>query len=105
MMEVGRLCIKIAGRDAGQHCVILDMQENRALIDGQVRRRQCNVFHLEPLSQKVKIAKNASHEEVVAALKKIGIVIKEKKRKEQPAGKEVQTKKKEKESKAKVVKA
>lgn len=79
MMQVGRVCLKIAGRDAGQHAVILSLDKKIALVDGQVRRRKCNVSHLEPLSQVVDIAENASHEQVVAALKGLGIDVVERK--------------------------
>ncbi len=101
--------MKLAGRDAGGRCVILKIEKNRALIDGQVRRRQCNIFHLEPLSQKIDISENASHEDVVSAFKKLGIDIKEKKKKEkkpaaQKAAEPDVEKKEKKPSKAKAVK-
>jgi len=48
--NVGRICLKIAGRDAGQKCVILDKKDDKVLIDGQTRRRYVNPEHLEPLS-------------------------------------------------------
>ena len=50
MFETGRICIKIAGRDAGNICIVIDkIDENYVLIDGNVRRRKCNIAHLEPL--------------------------------------------------------
>ncbi len=74
MIEIGRLCVKTAGRDAGLKCVVVDILDNRfVLIDGQTRRRKCNVMHLEPLSQVVEIKKNSDHEEVAKALKELGI--------------------------------
>ena len=74
MIEIGRLCVKIAGRDAGKKCVIVDILDGKyVLIDGETRRRKCNVLHLEPLNQTVKIEKNASHEDVTKALKELGI--------------------------------
>lgn len=74
MIEIGRICTKIAGRDAGLACVIVDVdQDGKALIDGETRRRKCNPRHLVATAQKVEIAKGASHEEVLAALKEIGI--------------------------------
>ena len=85
MIELGRICMKLAGRDAGGKCVILKVEKNRALVDGQVRRRQCNILHLEPLAQKIEISENASHEDVIAAFKKLGIEVQEKKKKEKPA--------------------
>lgn len=74
MIEIGRLCVKIAGRDAGKKCVIIDILDNRfVMIDGETRRRKCNILHIEPLSQKTEIKKNASHEDVAKALKELGI--------------------------------
>ena len=74
MIEVGRVCVKIAGRDSGKKCVVVDVLEKSiVLIDGETRRRKCNACHLEPLKKKLAIKKGASHEEVMAALKKSGI--------------------------------
>lgn len=65
MMEIGRLCMKIAGRDANKVCVIIDTYEdNYVLIDGETRRKKCNMKHLEPLDKIVKIKKNAPREDV-----------------------------------------
>ena len=74
MFEIGRLCVKIAGRDAGKKCVVVDiLKENYVLIDGLTRRRKCNLTHLEPLKEKIDIKKNASAEDVKKAFKKLGI--------------------------------
>ena len=74
MFEIGRLCVKLAGRDAGLKCVVVDVLENRfVLIDGETRRRKCNIIHLEPLSQVLSVEKNASHDDVVKAFKELGI--------------------------------
>lgn len=80
MIEVGRLCVKIAGRDSRQRCVIIDiLDKDMVLIDGQTRRRKCNVAHLEPLEEVLTVARNAPHEEVVRAFKDLHIDIQEKK--------------------------
>jgi len=74
LIEVGRVCVKVAGRDAGKECVIVDVTDkNFVLIDGNTRRRKCNVDHLELLPQKADIKKGASHEEVMKALQNLGI--------------------------------
>ncbi|MEM2121579.1 MAG: 50S ribosomal protein L14e [Candidatus Woesearchaeota archaeon] len=79
MMEIGRLCMKIAGRDAGKYGIIIDViNEKFVMLDGQVRRRKVNINHIEPLPQVLNIKKNASHEEVVEALKSVGIVVEQK---------------------------
>jgi large subunit ribosomal protein L14e len=83
MIEIGRLIVKLAGRDAGQKGVIVEILDNNyVLIDGQVRRRKCNILHIEPLNKKIKINDKATHEEVIKALKEEKIEIKEKKKKE-----------------------
>lgn len=74
MFEVGRICVKLAGRDAGQKCVVVDViDKNNVLIDGETRRRNCNISHLEPLNQKIELKKAASHEDVKKAFEKIGL--------------------------------
>lgn len=83
MLEIGRLAVKTCGREAGKKAIVVDIQDdNFVLIDGQVKRRRCNISHLEPLAQILKIKKNASHEEIVKEFKKLGIDLKEKKSKE-----------------------
>ncbi|MBI2147295.1 50S ribosomal protein L14e [Candidatus Woesearchaeota archaeon] len=73
-MDIGRVCVKIAGRDAGKTCVILNIiDSSNVLIDGATRRKKCNVKHLEPLDQVLQLKNNASHEQVAEELKKIGI--------------------------------
>lgn len=98
MFNIGRVCVKIAGRDAGKKCVIVKHIEGKYyLIDGETRRRKCNTLHLEPLNQVVNIKEDASHEEVMNAL---GLKPKESKKRnksEKPAKK---TKKKKELSKA-----
>lgn len=77
MFEIGRLCVKLAGRDAGLKCVVVDILEDKfVLIDGQTRRRKCNIIHLEPLSQALSIEKGASHDSVAKAFKELGIELK-----------------------------
>jgi large subunit ribosomal protein L14e len=69
MLEIGRICVKIAGRDAGKKAVVVDvLDEPYVLIDGETRRRKCNVKHLEPLNETIDMSKNATHAEVLKAL-------------------------------------
>lgn len=73
MIGVGRVCVKIAGRDAGLRCVVVDVLDDKyVLIDGETRRRKCNVLHLEPLDKIVGVRKGASHEDVAKIMKKEG---------------------------------
>ena len=85
MIEIGRVCLKVAGRDSNLKCVVVDtVDEKTVLIDGQTRRRKCNIKHLEPTDQFIKIKKGASHSEVVKEFDKIGIKVEEKKKKDKP---------------------
>jgi len=82
MIEIGRICVKIAGRDARHKCVIVDiLDNNHVLIDGDVRRRKCNVKHLEPLDKVIKIKKKASHDIIASEFKKLKLPIWSKKSK------------------------
>ena len=73
--EVGRICVKTAGRDSGKRCVIVDlMDKNFALVTGPksatgVRRRRVNVNHLKPLEEKIQIEKGVTDEQIAALLK------------------------------------
>lgn len=107
MFDIGRVCMKIAGRDAGMKCVIVDViDEHYVMIDGQTRRRKCNIKHLEPLAQEVQITKNAPAPEVVRVLKELNIVVEEKKPKAKVAAskKGAQRPKKERKKKTKPMK-
>lgn len=73
MYDIGRVCLKLAGRDAGKICVIVDTKDDRVVIDGQTRRRAVNAAHVEPLNQTVDIKKGAAHQEVVKALQSIDV--------------------------------
>ena len=79
-IEVGRLCVKLYGREAGRKCVIVDIiDENFVLITGPkqlsgVRRRRANIDHIEPLDKKIDIPKGASDEQVLEAIMSAGLV-------------------------------
>jgi len=83
MIEIGRLCVKTAGRDAKRKCIIIDVLDDKyVIVDGDVRRKKCNIKHLEPLEQVIEIEKGADHKTIVSEFKKLGIEIKETKPKE-----------------------
>jgi|SRR3989344_7090768 len=93
-MKTGQLCVKIAGRDAGRECIIVEvLDDNFVLIDGNTRRRKCNIDHLEPIGE-LKIKSKAGHEEVIEAMKKHGIKIIKKGVSRKKADKKVEVKKK-----------
>lgn len=72
-MEIGQVCIKTRGRSAGRKVVVLSEAKNgKVLVDGlRAKRKECNVLHLFPTKEKVKIKKEAGHKEVEEALKKM----------------------------------
>jgi large subunit ribosomal protein L14e len=71
-MEVGQICIKTKGREAGRKVVVLSKAKNgRVLVDGtKVKRKECNVLHLFPTNKKIDVKSEAKHEDVVKALEK-----------------------------------
>jgi large subunit ribosomal protein L14e len=73
-MEVGRVCVKLAGRDAGQRCAIVEvLDHNFVLVSGPgVKRKRCNMMHLEPTKLKLEIPNGATDEEVKRALEAAG---------------------------------
>ena len=57
VFEPGRVCVKIAGRDAGKISVIVDIiDENFVVVEGpKVKRKRCNIAHLEALPEKIEL--------------------------------------------------
>lgn len=68
--DVGRVCVKLSGREKGSECVVVDViDRNYVVIAGPgVRRRRVNMRHLQPLDRTVDIGRDASDEDVTAAL-------------------------------------
>lgn len=88
LFTVGRVCIKLAGRDAGKYCVIVETVDNSyVIVDGQTRRRKCNVLHLDPTNKTVDIKEKASSEEVKIALEAVNILVSDKGSARKPAEK------------------
>lgn len=77
-IEVGRICVKLVGREAGRRCVIIDLAEKSfVLVTGPksvtgVKRRRVNTGHIEPLQDKIEIKRGLSDMEVADALKAAG---------------------------------
>ena len=78
--EIGRIAVKVAGREAGRKCVIVDVvDKNFVLVTGPkqltgVRRRRSNIAHLAFTPHKIKIERNVSDEEVMKALEEAGLI-------------------------------
>jgi len=75
-MDVGRLCVKLRGREAGGRCVVVDViDRNYVLVTGPpeltgVRRRRVNMSHLRPLDERIEIDRGAPDDEVMEILRK-----------------------------------
>ena len=119
VLEVGRICMKIAGREGGKYCAVIkaagkDKNEKSfvfvtgpKLLTG-VKRRKCNIEHLQATEYKLEISPDASDEQVISAYEKAGLVIKlglkkpsaaQMKAKEEKAAKKKEKKKSEKKKK------
>ncbi|NPA85712.1 MAG: 50S ribosomal protein L14e [Crenarchaeota archaeon] len=78
-IEVGRVCVVIAGRRAGRKCVIVDIIDDKfVVVTGPkeltgVKRRRMNIKHIEPLDQKIDIEKGADDSAVLEAIKQAGL--------------------------------
>ncbi|HMK94657.1 MAG TPA: 50S ribosomal protein L14e [Candidatus Limnocylindrales bacterium] len=77
-IEVGRICVKQAGRENGKKCVVIDvMDKSFVLVTGPkkvtgVKRRRVNINHLMPLEEKIELKRGASDEEVAQVLEAAG---------------------------------
>ncbi len=82
MYDIGRVCLKTAGREAGKYCVIIKkIDEKFVMVTGprdvtRVKRRRCNINHLEPLADVIKIKSDAPDEEVTRAMEKESVFAK-----------------------------
>jgi len=105
MIEIGRACIKTKGREKNKKCVIVDVLDDKfVLIDGEVRRRKCNINHLKILPQKIEIEKGAATEEVISKMKEANLLpsnFEKRKQKEKEETKKKEEKKEKKEPKKK----
>ncbi len=84
--EKGRVVMKLSGREAGKYCVIVEpIDDTFVMITGpkdvtRVRRRKCNIEHVEPTKHKLDIG-SGSDEDVKKAwndsgkINELGIVI------------------------------
>jgi large subunit ribosomal protein L14e len=80
LYEIGRVCVKTTGRETGSYCVIIKEKEDSFVeitgpknISG-VRRRRCNIHHLEPLEMKIEIKSEADDEAVLKALEEADLI-------------------------------
>ena len=79
LIEKGRVCLKIAGREAGKYCIVLEQpHEGFVTVAGpkavtHVKRRKCSIFHIEP-TEHVLDAGGATDTELESAWKSSGLI-------------------------------
>jgi large subunit ribosomal protein L14e len=106
IFTVGRICVKLAGRDAGKTCVVVEQQDNQfVIVDGATRRRKVNVRHLEPLEKTLDFKDKATHSDVKAIFEKEGLSVRDTKPHETVARSKKQKKQKTKPAKTVKTKA
>ena len=77
-IEVGRVCVKVAGRESGRKCVIVDvMDKSFVVVTGPkkvtgVKRRRVNINHVAPTEDVIPIKRGASDDEVAQMIKADG---------------------------------
>ena len=66
IFDVGRICVKIAGREAGRKCVVVEkIDKTYVIIAGpDVKRRRANMKQLEPTSEILDIKKGITDEDL-----------------------------------------
>jgi large subunit ribosomal protein L14e len=71
-IEVGRVCVKIAGREAGEKCVIVEIIDDKfvEVVGTSIKNRRCNIKHLEPVDQTIEI-KSEDLEEIKKELQAV----------------------------------
>lgn len=77
-IEIGRICVKTAGREVGRRCVIVDIIDpNTVHITGPktlngVKRRRVSIQHIEPTTESIEIERNADDDAVLQAIEAAG---------------------------------
>lgn len=75
-IEIGRVCTKLLGREADKKCVVVEIvNKNFVVVSGPkeltgVKRRRCNIKHLEPWDLKIDIEKGANDDTLKQAIEK-----------------------------------
>ena len=65
-LEIGCVCVKTTGREAGHKAVVLESVDyNFVIVQGpKVRKRKCNVLHLIPVGKKISVTKSMSSKDL-----------------------------------------
>lgn len=79
ILEKGRVCLKIAGREAGKYCIVVEpIDESFVMITGpktitRIKRRKCNITHLEATDKKFNL-KTGEDSEVETLWRNSGLI-------------------------------
>ncbi|MHC1609770.1 MAG: 50S ribosomal protein L14e [Candidatus Methanofastidiosia archaeon] len=73
IVEKGRVSTKLLGREAGKICAIIErIDKNFVMVIGpEVRKRRCNIDHLELHDKILDIPENATDDDIVTELTKL----------------------------------
>lgn len=80
VIDVGRVVVKLLGREAGRKAVVVDIVDNNyVVVTGPkqltgVKRRRVNINHIEPTDKKIEIRRGAADDEVLKAIEAAGLV-------------------------------
>jgi len=74
IIQVGRVCRIVRGKNAGRYCVIVEkIDKNFVKISGEgIKARRININHIEPLPKVLKIKKSDTPKKITELLKKEG---------------------------------
>ncbi len=81
-LDVGTVCMKVAGREAGAICcVVKPVDKTFVMITGPklvtgIKRRKCNIEHLEPTGIKLEVGADANDDDIIEAYKKGNVITK-----------------------------
>ncbi|MGC9059076.1 MAG: 50S ribosomal protein L14e [Candidatus Aenigmatarchaeota archaeon] len=79
-MEIGRVCVKLVGKEKGKYCVVVkNVDKNFVIVSGPkiltgVKRRRVNIIHLQPTQYKLEIEEDVSDEKLLEAWEKSGLI-------------------------------
>ncbi|MEA3229441.1 MAG: 50S ribosomal protein L14e [archaeon] len=75
-LTVGRVCVKVAGKNSAKYCVIIDVIDDSFVeVTGPksltgVKKGRCNILHIEPTKDMIKIDAKADDADVLKAVDK-----------------------------------
>jgi len=66
LLEIGSVCIKTCGKEAGEKAVILEIINDKQVmvIGSKVKKRKCNKAHLVPIGEKISVTKSITQKEL-----------------------------------------